>query len=177
MSSSISAVGQKVVTKAATDQVNEKKAEVKKQAKETGKTWYSSIFGQKHEEEEDQPLLEDGEPAKTDEEKQDDEDEELKDAITQVKNMTGLWDIDPEDSEWLKISQKDHNTDKVTPMGQICYSIQIWPKDKANLFPVGSARTEPNTNPFCPPPVGRLKFSWNPFVLGSEVESICRLFD
>ena len=49
---------------------------------------------------------------------------------------------------------------KVTPMGSICYSIQIWPKDKATLMPVGNARTEPNTNPFLPPPVGRLKFSW-----------------
>ena len=39
-------------------------------------------------------------------------------------------------------------------------SVQIWPKDKATLMPVGGGRNEPNTNPFLPPPVGRLKFSW-----------------
>jgi len=54
-------------------------------------------------------------------------------------------------------------------MGSICYSIQIWPKDKATAMNVGPGRNEPNTNPFCPPPVGRLKFSWNPFVMGSEL--------
>lgn len=48
---------------------------------------------------------------------------------------------------------------KITPMGSICYSIQIWPKDKATVMAVGAARSEPNTNPFLPPPVGRLKFS------------------
>ena len=54
-------------------------------------------------------------------------------------------------------------------MGSIAYSVQIWPKEKALLMPVGAARNDPNTNPFLPPPVGRLKFSWNPFVLGSEL--------
>lgn len=54
-------------------------------------------------------------------------------------------------------------------MGSICYSIQIWPKDKATAMAVGPARTEPNTNPFCPPPVGRLQFSWNPFVMGAAL--------
>eukprot|EP01035_Chromulina_nebulosa_P030538 gene30538-40576_t len=48
---------------------------------------------------------------------------------------------------------------RITPMGEICFSIQIWPKDTAIMQPVGAARNEPNTNPFLPPPVGRLKFS------------------
>ena len=60
----------------------------------------------------------------------------------------------------------DKNTGVATPMGEICYSIQIWPKEKALVMPVGAARSEPNTNPYLPPPVGRLKWSWNPFVLG-----------
>jgi hypothetical protein len=34
---------------------------------------------------------------------------------------------------------------------------------------VGAGRNNPNHSPFLPPPVGRLKFSWNPFVLGSEL--------
>lgn len=39
-------------------------------------------------------------------------------------------------------------------------SVQIWPKDKAVVMAAGAARSEPNTNPFCPPPTGRLQFSW-----------------
>ena len=63
---------------------------------------------------------------------------------------------------WYKLESKDHNDpSKVTPMGSICYSIQIWPKDMAVAQPVGAARNEPNTNPFLPPPVGRFKFSWS----------------
>ncbi|RYH04774.1 hypothetical protein EON65_46530 [archaeon] len=54
-------------------------------------------------------------------------------------------------------------------MGSICYSVQIWPKEKALAMPVGAARTSPNTNPFLPPPVGRMQFSLNPFVMGSEL--------
>ena len=45
------------------------------------------------------------------------------------------------------------------------YSIQIWPKDKAIIMKVGTARTDPNQDPYCPPPTGRLQFSWNPFYM------------
>jgi hypothetical protein len=120
------------------------------------------------EDEEKGLLEEDGE--KSEEEKKDDDAQEMKDMVTSFKNMTGLWDIDPDDSAWYHLETKDKNDPtKVTPMGSICYSIQIWPKDKATVMAVGAARSEPNTNPFLPPPVGRLKFSWNPFVLGSEL--------
>lgn len=37
-------------------------------------------------------------PEKTEEEKKEDEDSELKELLTSFKNMTGLWDIDPDDS-------------------------------------------------------------------------------
>ena len=36
--------------------------------------------------------------------------------------MTGLWDIDPEDSSWYHLEQKDKNDPTVIiPMGSICY--------------------------------------------------------
>lgn len=42
--------------------------------------------------------------------------------INTFKNMTGLWDIDPEDSAWYHLEVKDKNDpSKVTPMGSICY--------------------------------------------------------
>ena len=45
-------------------------------------------------------------------------------------------------------------------------------------MPVGIGHEEPNSNPFLPPPVGRFQFSWNPFVLGSELcgPKLCGIF-
>ena len=40
---------------------------------------------------------------------------------------------------------------------------------KAELNKVAGGRSEPNNNPFLPPPVGRLKFTLNPFVMGSQL--------
>lgn len=54
-------------------------------------------------------------------------------------------------------------------MGQCLVSVQIWPIEKAELKPVGFGRNDPNIDPFLPPPVGRVRFSLNPFVMGSEV--------
>jgi len=133
--------------------------------KKVKKGWCWGTIDEEEDEEED-PLLK---PEENEAANGDDEDEELKGHVNTFKSMTGLWDIDPPDSEWAKISKKDHNTDKITPMGSVAFSVQIWPKDKAVVMNVGSARSEPNTNPFLPPPVGRFKFSWNPFVLGSEL--------
>ena len=42
--------------------------------------------------------------------------------MTTFKNMTGLWDMDPEDSAWYHLEQKDKNDPTiVVPMGSICY--------------------------------------------------------
>ena len=112
------------------------------------------------------------------------EDEEEHEGLMEVlngfKSMVGYDDVDPADSSWCKLTKTDHNADPVTtvPTGEVCYSVEIWPKDKAVCMPVGSARNDPNTNPFLPPPVGRIKFSWNPFVLGTELcgPSMCAKF-
>jgi hypothetical protein len=36
---------------------------------------------------------------------------------------------------------------------------------------VGEGRTEPNFEPYLPPPIGRIKFSWNPFDMLSQLVS------
>ena len=36
------------------------------------------------------------------------------------------------------------------------------PKDHAEKNKVGAAREEPNTDPFLPPPIGRISFTLNP---------------
>lgn len=54
-------------------------------------------------------------------------------------------------------------------MGKCLMGVQIWPVEKAEAQPVGSGRNDPNNQPFLPPPAGRLRFSLNPFVMGSEL--------
>ena len=121
--------------------------------------WFSS-----KKEEDEQPLLEDHdiEEGKDKEAKEKEQDEaELKGFIAQIQGMTGLYDVDPEDSDWMHFEKANHNDPtKPESMGYVAYSLQIWPKEKAVVMPVGSAQTEPNNNPYLPPPVGRLKFSW-----------------
>mmetsp|Transcript_4768 Transcript_4768/g.4826 ORF Transcript_4768/g.4826 Transcript_4768/m.4826 type:complete len:122 (+) Transcript_4768:234-599(+) len=89
--------------------------------------------------------------------------------------MTGLWEIDPSDSTWIHLDNLDHETGLREPMGRVCYGIQIWPKDKAMIMNVGNGRSQPNQDPFLPPPSGRLQFSWNPFYMCMQIcgPSLC----
>ncbi len=54
-------------------------------------------------------------------------------------------------------------------MGKCLLGVQVWPMEKAEVQPVGNGRSDPNSQPFLPPPAGRLRFSYNPFVMGSEL--------
>ena len=81
------------------------KKQVAKEADAKTGGWFSWFSSKKEEdaaaEEEKDPLVVDGEAnEKTEEEKKDDDDAETKEAVTTFKNMTGLWDIDPDDSDW-----------------------------------------------------------------------------
>ena len=55
---------------------------------------------------------------------QKDPDAEEQDAlINTVKQMTGLWDIDPDDSTWIYMDKLDHETGIREPQGKICYRL------------------------------------------------------
>jgi hypothetical protein len=41
--------------------------------------------------------------------------------IKAIKNMSGLWDIDPDDSTWLFLDRLDHESGIREPMGKLCY--------------------------------------------------------
>jgi Ca2+-dependent lipid-binding protein len=53
--------------------------------------------------------------------------------------------------------------------GRVLCSLEIVPKWYAELHPVGKGREEPNMNPYLPPPVGRIKFTMNPFKLLNQL--------
>ena len=48
---------------------------------------------------------------------------------------------------------------------EILASIEIVPQDDAEMAPVGFGRGDPNQDPYLPPPIGRWKFSMNPWTL------------
>jgi hypothetical protein len=106
---------------------------------EVKKSWFSfGFFSSKPKHEDEEPLLEDPVVAEKAKREAEAEEQEANDTIRSFKAMTGLFDEDPEESSWLKLDALDHNTGLREPRGQICYSIQLWPKDKAIAMPVGS---------------------------------------
>ncbi|OQR94660.1 hypothetical protein THRCLA_08129 [Thraustotheca clavata] len=89
--------------------------------------------------------------------------EDDNETVKMIKEKTGLWDVDPTDSTWIKMYRSNPETRAKEPMGKICISMQIVPKTLAVSQPVGSGRHDPNNSPYLPPPAGRLKLSWNPY--------------
>ena len=55
------------------------------------------------------------------EQAQEAEDQDTTDFVNSVKEMTGLWDIDPPDSMWLAMDRLNHETGVRDPMGQLCF--------------------------------------------------------
>ena len=62
-----------------------------------------------------------------------------------------------EDSFYVDTFDKDGKF-----VGKVRLTIHVVPIDLAEKNAVGTGRSEPNHSPFCPPPVGRIKFSFNP---------------
>jgi len=54
-------------------------------------------------------------------------------------------------------------------MGKVRLQVDILPKDQAALNKVGEARSDPNCNPYLPPPVGRISFSMNPLKMFTQL--------
>ena len=66
-----------------------------------------------------------------------------------------------ESSFWLPMNSKN-DKGQIENNGYVRVQMDIVPADYAEKNKVGSAREEPNANPFLPPPIGRLSFSLNP---------------
>ena len=67
---------------------------------------------------------------------------------------------DPDQTKfWLQCYRNN------TKSGRILLSLEFMPMWKAEKCVVGKGRSDPNINPFLPPPVGRFEWSFNPFKL------------
>ena len=66
------------------------------------------------------------------------------------------------DSFWLPMISKNNETGELEDNGHVRIRIDITTMAFAETNKVGSAREDPNIEPFLPPPIGRLTFSFNP---------------
>lgn len=78
------------------------------------------------------------------------------------------------DSFWLPMKQwevtdKKKGTKKLVDNGHVHVRIDITTMEFADKNKVGSARDDPNTEPFLMPPVGRIHFTLNPFEMYKQM--------
>jgi len=66
-----------------------------------------------------------------------------------------------EDSFWLSTPNPKEGKKPI----KLRVDIRVLPEKLVQACKVGAARGEPNNSPDLPPPVGRLKFSLNPFAM------------
>jgi len=65
-----------------------------------------------------------------------------------------------DDSFWVDMKNREGEEG-----GKMRVQITVAPKEYHETNKNAEARTEPNHSPYLPPPVGRIKFSWNPWTM------------
>ncbi|GMI00136.1 hypothetical protein TrVE_jg577 [Triparma verrucosa] len=94
--------------------------------------------------------------------------DELENLLGSMKELCGVGE-DPPNSTWVKLMRKDFETGEDEEVGQVAISVSIIPKNLAESNPAGFGRKEPNNDPYLPNPSGRLKFTLNPFSMGTQL--------
>lgn len=77
------------------------------------------------------------------------------------------WDQDGE-SFWLPMQQKN-DQGVMEDNGRVRIRIDITTMEYAESNKIGSGRDEPNTEPYLPPPIGRLHFTLNPWEMYKQL--------
>lgn len=84
--------------------------------------------------------------------------------LPQSDELKKLIEWESETEFWLNCTRTETDG-TVNPSGSVLCSLELLPMWKADQVKVGKGRDDPNCNPFLPPPVGRIRFSLNPYVL------------
>ena len=99
-----------------------------------------------------------------DEEDLDEEEKKASHMVKRLKEAVGLGAV-PADADWVTLHRQETDESgrqSTSDAGEVCLSIQIVPKPQVDSRPNGFGRDEPNNNPYCPPPMGRMELSVNP---------------
>ena len=98
--------------------------------------------------------------------------EERKNVLSSHIQFVGK-DEDEEGVKFWVMMQKNDNEkdgkDRNEKKSRVLCSIEILPEWYSELHPAGKGREEPNMNPYLPPPVGRIKFTLNPFKMLNQL--------
>lgn len=80
-------------------------------------------------------------------------------------------DVEWEDNEkfWIPMRRYDEETGEEKFAGKVQCSLRIYTTQEAEKEVQGVGRAEPNNDPFCPEPEGRIKLSLNPFEMFSQL--------
>lgn len=84
------------------------------------------------------------------------------------KSNKMTWKDDDDKNFYLPLLAKDKKG-IIKHCGETRFQIDICPIDYATKNKVGSARDNPNMNPYLPPPIGRISFTLNPWKLFQEM--------
>lgn len=87
----------------------------------------------------------------------------------QIMVLLGVGKYIADDAEWVQLSIHDRENNRVKSRGEVAVSISIVPKTEYEQQPVGNGRSEPNQDPYLPPPTGRFSFSLDPMKILAEL--------
>jgi len=89
----------------------------------------------------------------------------LYDQIVKMYNK----DQDGKTSEKIVLTCQKANSGKLEASGKIKISFQLVPMEVAAINKAGQGRSDPNQDPFLPPPMGRINWSWNPLNMWEQL--------
>lgn len=98
--------------------------------------------------------------------------EYMKDQLVQLRSPLAQeieFDSEEKDRFWVPVHRLDQEKDATVKAGEVQISVCILPVHHAEKGPQGQGRAEPNSDPFCPPPEGRIKLSVNPFTMFQQL--------
>lgn len=79
------------------------------------------------------------------------------------------FDEDDKQKFWVPVKKPNLETGLDEDNGRILITLHMVPERDSNDDPQGVGREEPNNDPYCPPPEGRIKFTINPIDFISQM--------
>lgn len=86
---------------------------------------------------------------------------EPENVMDMLREFAGL-PVNRDDAHWFTLHTVDVESGVYDTNGEIMITIELIPKELADVSPVGTGRSEPNANPYLAPPAGRFSIAMNP---------------